>query len=66
MGWLLVGLLQGYRVVDSGSEVDITQATERVKDTLARYRRGRRARVLIRDKTWCVMVRGWSPKKEDT
>ncbi len=65
MLWMLKYLLLGYRVVDSGCEIDGSTAVRLAMDTTARYSQGRSVAVKIYDKTWVVMVQGWSPRKEN-
>lgn len=65
MIWLLKHLLRGYRVVASGDEVNVNTATMRAFNTARQFGRGRAVAVNIIDKSWVVMIKGFSVKKED-
>lgn len=65
MIWRMNKRLRGYRTVDHGNEVSIEMAMQLAGDTARRYARGRSAGVQVIGTRWRVMVKGWSPRKED-
>ena len=64
MIWLLKHLFQGYRVVDSGDEVSVSAAFINATATARQFGRGRAVAINIIGKSWVVMIKGFSAKKE--